>query len=1074
MNSLLLLYIKSTLWRGVGILAILWVLEKFGGIRMVRPNWRWLYALLIVLTLMPFGRLEHAGKAVDASPESFRKIVVSSPKHAVPAVDAAFQLPDAAAEPVVFNVIKTEPEKYGTAEAKNAFQLPHISLAALLGFIYAAIAALLVWRQVRCYRAWRKKVNGCPVVGAGRVFELFCEARRLGSFSGNVVLRDSGNIFGSPASFGFGAGRTVLVPLREMAGLSDQAVLMLLLHELAHLANGDNSGAFFWRAVADCCFFNYFIRIFTKRMELIREMDCDAAVMRLMPQAVSGRADYAELLLNSHLRVSVVRNMPGVGFGASSFELKQRIKELAMKKRKCLMLLVVFIAVVGMGCVMVTPSCWSLGFGRTATGVAGFNREYLAGIMPDNTSTAACFSHLADWSAPSPEWKWLSPEMVGLFNAAAAEPESEICAAITPDDGNGAFPSFMLIKSTDSEKTMSALTEYLTTLPNATRRCSFSEKVELPVPGVDGKVKGVRLTSAEGDCIMTKLSANLVLFKRDGVGLTGLKRQMRDDFIAAFTDVPTSAFLLTSVRPGGSGVEFGVPAGNDSIPALISFENSGSNITIVFKNDGKFNDLLGFAGIIAEKLYAVSGGTVNLNTISDSRGGQVLLRANFSADQYRILQEKSGSDAGCLAFPLIFGAPKPPPLSELIDRFDRQMSYNGRYANVRDVVLADMILNNYGQEGADALRSFADKREKILTGDVIPLSGLGYESGYLRNNCNTDEQRTVTTVQLLMADIAFVNNILQTPRRTADFFRELEKVRPTRAKYAWYVVRDDVMDAGDYATAEKYYSDPLLEYRKFEANTLPYTDGRDAHAVALRKIAGHLAALARYQHNDAAANQIEIELNNALERAGAKNTVAEKLNAYQNSLGGSGLGSDGSFALAAAVAASGPDGIAALEEFAARQELLLLDDIVPTDPTYFGAAYDNEKAVTYEERHSIAVRIVAASVVQCNLVLGKPERSIEFLRKLGETRPEIAKSAWPAFAETVLTGQDYDLAGKYCTNAAAMFLTMADLIRQSGRSAAAKRSAWENWAGLLIPLAKFQKDAKAEQLIASYLSEYCK
>jgi beta-lactamase regulating signal transducer with metallopeptidase domain len=164
--------------------------------------------------------------------------------------------------------------------------------------------ALLSWLKPVAVLAWMLGT----LRGVGRLWTGWYRARRLrdgarsspylerllrGELPANAMVRTSADIR-SPMVVGL-ARPCILVPRALVAELPEAALHDVLLHEIAHVLRGDMWSSLAQQALAAIYWWNPFLRLIGSRLDLEREMACDAfAAMR----SGEGRR-YARSLLSS-------------------------------------------------------------------------------------------------------------------------------------------------------------------------------------------------------------------------------------------------------------------------------------------------------------------------------------------------------------------------------------------------------------------------------------------------------------------------------------------------------------------------------------------------------------------------------------------------------------------------------------------------------------------------------------------------------------------------------------------------------------------------------------------------------
>ncbi|MDD4818463.1 MAG: M56 family metallopeptidase [Victivallaceae bacterium] len=318
MNSqLLLMYLGGTLFRG-GLLCLgLVAFELFFRRRILFAGAGKFYVALFMLTILPLGVKEYS-LARQTNPTAVTEPAVTAGDPPLKA--AAFN----AAAPVEMATVtvaaEPAPAVAAPAAAKRTFDWAKWTLIS-----YGLIALWLSAKRLRRFFVWRGRVRRCVAITGGRVFDIFLKAKRdSGLEHKKIELRSGGELLDTPASFNALPGKVLLCPLKEMDGLSDAELEMLMIHELGHFRRSDNPASLFMALTADVLWINVFLRLLLARFALICELDCDALVRC---KAGAKNATYAKLLLRFQRRVS---RIPAAGLGATAQNLKLRIEEFTM------------------------------------------------------------------------------------------------------------------------------------------------------------------------------------------------------------------------------------------------------------------------------------------------------------------------------------------------------------------------------------------------------------------------------------------------------------------------------------------------------------------------------------------------------------------------------------------------------------------------------------------------------------------------------------------------------------------------------------------------------------------------
>jgi bla regulator protein BlaR1 len=227
-----------------------------------------------------------------------------------PAVASNLTMHSAApVEPMVGRPTKPIPQAFPSA---TWILLRAAALAWLLGTAFALLQLLRgTWQATTLHRTSRRAPELNALLG-----------RDL-PYRSTVALSDSA---AGPMVVGLFAPR-ILVPQHLATSLAPAALRDLLLHEAAHIRRNDLWVAAAQRAVLAVYWWSPFLRLLGKRLDLAREIACDA---RAAAQGNSGRS-YADSLLTgiASLRGSASHGAPlAVGMSANRSGLSHRIDSL--------------------------------------------------------------------------------------------------------------------------------------------------------------------------------------------------------------------------------------------------------------------------------------------------------------------------------------------------------------------------------------------------------------------------------------------------------------------------------------------------------------------------------------------------------------------------------------------------------------------------------------------------------------------------------------------------------------------------------------------------------------------------
>lgn len=296
------LYLAGTVMRGVGLWLAVTVVEWMWGRKLIGQKLRGLWWLLLIVTMVPF-HLETVRVRMEQPVTA-----TAVPAEASTAVEAA--------------------ERAYPRTQFRQFPRPEVPAAAAL--VVVAVGAALLLRRILLLRSWERRIRRCAEIVEPRLIELLAQAAAAVGLRKLPGLRDGGE----DGPFCFGLRQPyVLLPAGMLARLEDREVSMLLVHELNHLARHDQFWTLLLYFIEALCWFNPFVRLCRKRLAAIRELDCDREVVRRLGLAPRERAAYAGLILNFSIRAGAASVLPETALGREGAEIKQRMREIAMKKR---------------------------------------------------------------------------------------------------------------------------------------------------------------------------------------------------------------------------------------------------------------------------------------------------------------------------------------------------------------------------------------------------------------------------------------------------------------------------------------------------------------------------------------------------------------------------------------------------------------------------------------------------------------------------------------------------------------------------------------------------------------------
>lgn len=296
------LYLAGTVMRGVGLWLAVTVVEWMWGRKLIGQKLSGLWWLLLIVTMVPFHQ-----RTVRVRMEQ-PVTTTAVPAEASTAVEAA--------------------ERAYPRTQFRQFPRPEVPAAAAL--VAVAVGAALLLRRILLLRSWERRIRRCAEIVEPRLIELLAQAAAAVGLRKLPGLRDGGE----DGPFCFGLRQPyILLPAGMLARLEDREVSMLLVHELNHLARHDQFWTLLLYFIEALCWFNPFVRLCRKRLAAVRELDCDREVVRRLRLAPRERAAYAGLILNFSIRSGPVSALPETALGREGAEIKQRMREVAMKNR---------------------------------------------------------------------------------------------------------------------------------------------------------------------------------------------------------------------------------------------------------------------------------------------------------------------------------------------------------------------------------------------------------------------------------------------------------------------------------------------------------------------------------------------------------------------------------------------------------------------------------------------------------------------------------------------------------------------------------------------------------------------
>ncbi len=335
--EVLLSWCLRTSWQvALLVLGILVVQRLFA--RWLTPRWRYgLWGLVVVRLLLPV-QPAVPGAAVDWELTSYRPSIERSdevevdlrtseraiePAPTMPAADAA---PAAAlrSRPAASLLGETARSEKTVSEASPPVsrRVPWKGLA--VG-AWLAIALLLLLRDLRRERGFRRRLARAPRVLDPEVLDLVEECRRAAGFGSPVALIRT-DLVASPAATGLFRPR-VLLPDSVLRDFSPAELRHVLLHELAHLKRGDVALNALLVALKRLYWFHPLVHLAFARLRAAQESARDWEALALARD--SGPVPYARTLLRlveeTPRSVHSSTRAPSVGFLHGSPDMKWRI-----------------------------------------------------------------------------------------------------------------------------------------------------------------------------------------------------------------------------------------------------------------------------------------------------------------------------------------------------------------------------------------------------------------------------------------------------------------------------------------------------------------------------------------------------------------------------------------------------------------------------------------------------------------------------------------------------------------------------------------------------------------------------
>lgn len=210
----------------------------------------------------------------------------------------------------------------------------------LLLFIGFILFATRLFRIIRGQKSFPGEEVRDP-----RLLRLWTETRQHFRFRRTVIFRDNSGFCQMPFSTGI-VRPCVFFPAERAPELSDRAIIMLLSHELCHIRRFDPCKHLFFYLLESFYWFDPGIRLSRRRLIECWECDCDERVSHLPGFSSEDRKEYAQQLIAFS---AVCREIFPIGsrLSSSAQKLKQRIKELTMKRSHRIFRLILLVAIAG-------------------------------------------------------------------------------------------------------------------------------------------------------------------------------------------------------------------------------------------------------------------------------------------------------------------------------------------------------------------------------------------------------------------------------------------------------------------------------------------------------------------------------------------------------------------------------------------------------------------------------------------------------------------------------------------------------------------------------------------------------
>ncbi len=213
-----------------------------------------------------------------------------------------------------------------------AIELPFVQSAEILPVVLSsasiAYLCLLIFPGYRIFQNWRfiQRIKKEGLQKATYRHRLFVQkiAQQLGIKKKVKVYLSQ--LVSSPVTVGF-LKPVILLPFAAIANLNLQQVEAILLHELSHIRRHDYLVNLLISTIHVVLYFNPFIKLFIKRVELERENCCDEMVLQYEYDKIS----YASALLELE---KYSQNLNLAMAAANKNHLLHRIEKIVGIKRK--------------------------------------------------------------------------------------------------------------------------------------------------------------------------------------------------------------------------------------------------------------------------------------------------------------------------------------------------------------------------------------------------------------------------------------------------------------------------------------------------------------------------------------------------------------------------------------------------------------------------------------------------------------------------------------------------------------------------------------------------------------------